>query len=66
MSAWFVYGGSLMLVARIDAAIPSQDNGLPPPKQAMGFEPRFAKQTKEFRHFSCEFDLRVIPFEHAR
>jgi hypothetical protein len=65
MSAWFVYGGSLMLVARIDAAIPSQNNGLPPPKQAMGFEPRFAKQTKEFRHFSCEFDLRVMPFEHA-
>jgi hypothetical protein len=55
-----------MLVARIDAAIPSQNNGLPPPKQAMGFEPRFAKQTKEFRHFSCEFDLRVMPFEHAR
>jgi hypothetical protein len=36
-------------VARIDAAILPQKKGLPPPKQATGFEPRFAKRTKEFR-----------------
>jgi hypothetical protein len=39
-------------VARIDTAILPQKNGLPPPEQATGFEPRFAKQTKEFRHFT--------------
>jgi hypothetical protein len=36
----------------IDVAILPQKNGLLLPKQATGFEPRFAKQTKEFRHFS--------------
>jgi hypothetical protein len=65
MSEYFDCGCSLMLVARIDVAVPYRNNGLKLLMKLMRFEPLFATRNKELYRLFREFERHLIRLEHA-